>query len=88
MKLTIEIPAQIDESLRRQYGSSFDRAAKEALAVAWYQDEKLSLGQFAELLEISIHEAEGLLKSRNIAATYSSADLQQDRQTLDRLLQS
>jgi predicted HTH domain antitoxin len=88
MKLTIDIPPQIDETLRRQYGSSFGRAAKEALAIAWYHDEKLSLGQFAELLEISIHDAEGLLKSRGIASTYSTAELSQDRQTLERLLQS
>jgi predicted HTH domain antitoxin len=87
MKLTIDIPATIDVELRRQYGPDFDQAAKEALAIVWYRDEKLSIGQVAELLGLSVYEAEGLLKKHRVAATYSVEDFDRDRQTLDRLLQ-
>ncbi|MEX2111892.1 MAG: UPF0175 family protein [Pirellulales bacterium] len=88
MKLTIDIPTAIDDVLRQQYGPDFDRTAKVTLAIAWYQDEKLSIGQVAELLGITVYEAEGLLKMRKIAAPYSIEDLERDRATLDRLLQT
>ena len=42
MKLTIDIPNSVEESLQRQLGQDDGQAAKETLAIAWYQAEKLS----------------------------------------------
>jgi len=86
MTLTINIPSALQESLQREFGQNISQAAKETLAIAWYQEEKLSIAQMAEMLELSIYEAEGLLKSRSIPATYSMAELAQDQATLKRLL--
>ena len=86
MKITIEIPEQVRESLEEQFGQDLTQAAKEALAIAWYQAEKLSIGQVAELLGMSVYDAEGFMKARHVDAPYSLDDYQQDRETLDRLL--
>jgi predicted HTH domain antitoxin len=88
MKLTIDIPDPVQQSLQQQLGCDLSEAAKEALAVSWYQAEKLSIGQFAEMLGISVYDAEGFMKSRQIDAPYSDADYEQDRETLNRLLKS
>jgi predicted HTH domain antitoxin len=56
------------------------------MAVAWYQAEKLSIGQVAELLGISVYEAEGLMKARHVDAPFSLEDYEHDSNTLDRLL--
>ena len=86
MKVTFEIPDTMQQSLEDQPGQNLGEAAKEALAIAWYQAEKLSIGQVAELLGISVYEAEGLMKRHRVDAPYSLADYERDRQTLDRLL--
>jgi predicted HTH domain antitoxin len=86
MKVTIDIPDTMQQSLQEQLGQNLAQAAKEALAIAWYRAEKLSIGQVAELLGISVYEAEGLMKTRHVDSPFSLADFEHDRHTLDRLL--
>jgi predicted HTH domain antitoxin len=86
MKLIIDIPDTMQQSLRDQLGQNLAQAAKEAMAIAWYQAEKLSIGQVAELLGISIYDAEGLMKEHHVDAPYALEDYQRDRETLERLL--
>ena len=86
MKVTIDIPDAMQQSLQEQLGQNLAQAAKEAIAIAWYQAEKLSIGQVAELLGISVYEAEGLMKAHHVHAPFSLADYEQDRETLDRLI--
>ena len=71
MKFTIDIPDTMQESLEAQLGQNLAQAAKEALAIAWYQAETLSIGQVAEFLGISVYEAQGLMKARRINAPFS-----------------
>jgi predicted HTH domain antitoxin len=86
MKVTIDVPDAMQQTLEAQLGQSLDQAAKEAVAIAWYQAEKLSIGQVAELLGITVYEAQALMKERGILTPYSVADFEQDRDTLHRLL--
>ena len=86
MKLSIDIPPAVEESLHLQLGQNLEQAAKEALAICWYEAEKLSIGQAAELLGTSIYDAEGLMKRHHVAAPYSLEDFQHDRDTLNRIL--
>jgi predicted HTH domain antitoxin len=88
MKITIDIPDGMQQALEEQLGQSLDQAAKEAIAIAWYQAEKLSIGQVAELLGITVYEAQGLMKQRHVPAPYSVQDLEHDRNTINRLLGS
>ena len=83
MKLTIDIPAGIEGLLQQQLGTDLEHAAKEALAIPWYQAEQLSIGQVAEFLGISIYEAEGLMKQHRVVAPYSAEDFEHDRETLN-----
>jgi predicted HTH domain antitoxin len=85
MSICIEIPDSIEQKLRNEMGN-LEQATKEALAVEAYRTEKLSLGQFAELLNLGIYEADGLLKQRGIVLDYSDAELEEERQTLRNLV--
>lgn len=86
MKITIDIPDRLLDSLCQEFGQDAAQAVKEAIAVAWYQAEKLSIGQVAELLETSINEANGLMKRWHVESTFSLEDFERDRATLKRLL--
>ncbi len=88
MKVVVDIPAEIEQALQQQVGDDLTQAAKEAMAVAWYRAEKLSIGQVAALLGISTYEADGLMKQHGVPAPYSADDFKQDQITLDRLLGS
>ena len=83
MKVTVDIPSATEQALD---GQDATQAAKEAMAIAWYQSEKLSIGQVAEFMGLSVYEAEGLMKRHGIDATYTLDDYEQDRATLDRVL--
>lgn len=86
MQVTIDIPDAVRRSLEQQFGQDLTQAAKEAMAIAWYQAQKLSIGQVAELLELSTYEAEALMKRHHVEAPYSLEDYERDRETLERLL--
>jgi predicted HTH domain antitoxin len=86
MKLTIDIPDELQPTLLQSVGQDLAQAAKQALAIAWYQAEKLSIGQVAELLGTSVYEAEGLMKAQGVQSPYSLDDFEHDRDTLNRLL--
>lgn len=88
MKLAIDIPAKIEESLSKQFGGKLVQAAKEALAVAWYREERLSIGQVAEFLGISIGEADGLMKRNRVEFADEIEQFESGRESLDRLLKS
>jgi predicted HTH domain antitoxin len=87
MSLTIEIAKEHEETLRAAFGTSLAQATKEALALEGYRQGKLSAGEVQDLLDLSTrHEAEQFLADRGVPMAYSQADLDQDRQTLSRLL--
>jgi predicted HTH domain antitoxin len=88
MKVTIDIPDSIEQSFQEKFGPNVERAVKEVLAIEWYRNEYLSIGQVAELLGISIYEAEGLMKQHGVVSPLTLEDFEQDRQTLNRLLNS
>ena len=86
MQITIEVPDRLHDSLRQQLGHDLAHAMKEALAVAWYRAEMLSIGQVAEFLGTSIYEADGLMKRWHVDAPFSFEDFEHDRAVLNRLL--
>lgn len=88
MKVTIDIPDSMEQTLSDQLGHDLEKAVKESLAIAWYQSEKISIGQVAEMLGISVYQAEGIMKQHHVEAPYSLTDYENDRVTLNRLLKS
>ena len=88
MRVVIEIPDTIVQSLYDQLGNDPEKAVKESLAIAWYQSEKISIGQVAEMLGISLYQADGMMKEHHVDSPYSLKDYENDRATLNRLLKS
>lgn len=67
-------------------GSDFSREVLEAYAIESYRQEKMSLGQIAELLELSISETHAFLKDHDVPSNYGLEDLERDTRTIERLL--
>ncbi len=86
MRLTIDLPREIEEALRAEWGD-LDRAAKEALIIESYRTGRLSIGEVASVLGFpSRFDAEKWLGERGVNWNYSSDDLARDRESLRRLL--
>ena len=86
MSVTIPLPEEIESQLRAEWGGDFPRRALEALAVEGYRSGALSLGQVAELLGLSINQADGFLKSRGLQPCYTPEEIGQDQRSLEGLL--
>jgi predicted HTH domain antitoxin len=76
--VTFTIPDQIERRLQAEIGPDLGQTTKEALAVELYRQEKLSPGQVAELLGISVYQADGLLKQHGVELPYTMEDLDSD----------
>ena len=85
MNVSIEVPKKIAEHLKAQWGD-LSKAAKESLAIESYRTEKLSVGGVAEMLGISVLEAEEFLKKHHVEIPYTIEDLKADRDSLKRTL--
>lgn len=85
MQVSLIIPDNVAAELEPG-GSDLGRRALEALAIEGYRAEALSLGQVAEMLGLSINEADGLLKARGVELTVSPEDFERDGAALEKLL--
>lgn len=82
--LTIELPAELLDSLRVPSGEAPARVKRE-LAVRLYQKGLLTFGQARALAELSKWEFHELLAAEGIQRRYDEAELAADRVTLARL---
>ena len=65
MAVTIQLPADIEQGLRRELGD-LDREAKEAMLVELYRQDKLTHRQLAEAFGLDRFETDALLKKHNV----------------------
>jgi Uncharacterised protein family (UPF0175) len=65
MSITIQLPEDIEQQLRRDIGD-LDQAAKEATLVEMYRQGKLTHHQLATALGLDRFETEALLKRHNV----------------------
>ncbi|HEY2867378.1 MAG TPA: UPF0175 family protein [Pyrinomonadaceae bacterium] len=86
MSVTISLPTRIQQNLESGWGDNLPRKAKEALAVEGYRSGLLSLGEVAEMLDLSVNEADGFLKERGLAALESIDEINVDTAALEELL--
>ena len=75
MSLTISIPANVEQQLMSVWGNRFERNTLEALAAEGCRSGALSVGEVADMLDISINDADGFLKDREIFAYDTLADI-------------
>jgi predicted HTH domain antitoxin len=85
MRLTLELPDEIEETLRAQW-SNLPRHALEALAIEAYRSEVLTAFQVQKLLGFASRwETDEFLKKAQASLHYSADDLAQDLRTLREL---
>ncbi len=80
--VTINLPNRIYRHLQTEFGEDLERRAQEALAVEGYRSGVLSLGEVAEMLDLSINDADGFLKERGVESLITSEDIKNDTETL------
>jgi len=87
MSVTVELPESIEHQLEEEWGrANLSRKALEGLVIEAYRTEKLSAGQVAEALGLSVIEAEAFLKERGVELPYTLEDLEADRESLRKVL--
>ena len=84
MNITVSIPDKFMPP--PSPGVDFSREVLEAYAIESYRQERMSLGQVAELLELSISETHAFLKDHNVRLNYGPEDLERDSKTIDLFL--
>jgi predicted HTH domain antitoxin len=82
MTLSIDIPKDIEDALRAEWGGNLEQAAKESLFIESYRTGKITVGTLARLLGVTRWEAESWLGRRGVKWNYDLEDLEADRQTL------
>ena len=85
MQVTVEMPDQI----ARRWGETPNAVARHVLedaAIEGYRVGRLSQRQVGEMLAFDYWQTESFLADRGVPLNYSSADLEADSATLDRIL--
>lgn len=86
MTVTVTLPQRIEAQLKTKWGENLPRKVLEALAVEGYLCGDLSLGEVAEMLDLSINDADGFLKKRGVPAITKLSEIEEDSTTLEELL--
>ncbi|HEY6433884.1 MAG TPA: UPF0175 family protein [Acetobacteraceae bacterium] len=85
MNLTVRIPDHRAERLKAA-GGDIERKALEALALEEYRAGRLSKKEPRQALDFDVlDEMDSFFKAHGVFEDYTPADLERERQTLDRL---
>ncbi len=84
MNVVVTIPDKFAADFQGR--GELSRQMLESFAVESYRREDLSLGQVAELLNLSIDEANALLKKHDVPLNYTLEDYKAERKTIETLL--
>src|SRR5262249_50911634 len=84
MNVAVNLPEDIAQRLQATW-RDLSLGTLEAIALEGYRSEALTRDQVARLLGLSFWEVEAFLKERRAYLAYNDEDLEQDRQTIDRL---
>ena len=84
--ISIALPNRVYRHLKSELGTQLERKTQEALAIEGYRLGILSLGEVAEMLDLTINDADGFLKQRNIESLMTGEDVKNDTEELLKLL--
>jgi hypothetical protein len=65
MSVTFQLPGELEEHLRRDV-ADFDAAAKEAMLIEFYRQDKISRYELSQALGLGRIETDGVLKKHNV----------------------
>jgi predicted HTH domain antitoxin len=86
MSVTVELPKDIEERLRRE-NPNLVSDARETYAVELFRQGKLSHFQLSRVLGVDRFETDAVLKRHHVEErSVSSADIEADRATLRKVL--
>jgi len=85
LNVTIDLPADLEEMLRRET-ADLSAEVKEAYALELFRRGRLSHCDLSRVLGLDRFETDAYLKRRNVfEGSLTMAELEADRQTLDRV---
>jgi hypothetical protein len=85
MQVTVELPDQV----ARQWGATPEAVGRHVLedaTIEGYRAGRLSQRQVGTMLGLDYWQAEAFLQERRVPLNYSTADLEADHVTLDKIL--
>ena len=86
LNVTHDLPPDLDEKIRRE-ATDLDAEVKDAFALELFRRGKITHAELARTLGLDRYETDAWLKRRRVVeGSLTMADLEADRQTLDRLL--
>jgi len=86
LNVTLDFPTDVEEKLRRET-PNLDADVKEAYALELFRRGRLSHCELSRVLGLDRFETDAYLKRHNVfEGSLTMADLEADRQTLDRVL--
>ena len=86
MQITIDLPENLEHRLQPHFSHLYQRAL-EAIALEAYMNRLMSAAEVQALLQLPSHLAtDAFLKQHGAIRSLSLEDVQQDIQTLDRVL--
>ena len=86
MNVTLDLPAEVEQRLRRQ-SPNLDAEVKEAYALELFRQGRLTHAELSRVLGLDRFETDAYLKRHNVVeGSLTMADLEADRQTLDRVM--
>jgi predicted HTH domain antitoxin len=72
--ISVDFPKPIEDELRRLFGRGLDDAVRQALVVEAFRAARLSIGQAAELLGLTVDAANCLMQNRGVRQEGPSLD--------------
>lgn len=84
MEVTINIPEDVVQVFLKN-GENIEREVLEATALEGYREGKLSHAQVGRMLNLRRFAVDDFLKAHDVPLHYSIEDLEEDRQTLNKL---
>jgi Uncharacterised protein family (UPF0175) len=86
LNITLNLPAEVEEKLRRQ-SANLDADVKEAYALELFRRGALNHYELSLVLGLDRFETDAYLRRHKVfEGSLTMADLQSDRQTLDRVM--
>ena len=82
MTLSIDLPPDVEATLRGQLGTALEERAKQDLAAAWFSEGRITSRQVAGLLGMSLFEAHAFLKSKGASLPMTLSDVESDLASL------
>ena len=86
LQVTLDLPAEVEEKLRRET-PNLDADVNEAYALELFRRGQLSHCELSRVLGLDRFATDAYLKQHNVVeGSLTMADLEADRQTLDRVM--